>query len=66
VYVCYLRRKMGAAGQSRLLRTVRPVGYVLLMGGPCRARARLGLEPEDTAIRVGRAVTNPERDSMGS
>ncbi len=29
VYVCYLRRKMEAAGESRLLHTVRSVGYVL-------------------------------------
>ena len=29
VYVCYLRRKMEAAGEPRLLHTVRSVGYVL-------------------------------------
>jgi two-component system, OmpR family, response regulator MprA len=29
VYVCYLRRKMEAGGEPRLLHTVRSVGYVL-------------------------------------
>ena len=29
VYVCYLRRKLEAAGEPRLLHTVRSVGYVL-------------------------------------
>lgn len=29
VYVCYLRRKLEAEGESRLLHTVRGVGYVL-------------------------------------
>ena len=33
VYVCYLRRKMEAAGEPRLLHTVRSVGYVLREDG---------------------------------
>jgi two-component system, OmpR family, response regulator MprA len=33
VYICYLRRKMEADGESRLLHTVRSVGYVLREDG---------------------------------
>jgi two-component system, OmpR family, response regulator MprA len=33
VYVCYLRRKMEAGGEPRLLHTVRSVGYILREDG---------------------------------
>jgi two-component system, OmpR family, response regulator MprA len=29
VYICYLRRKLEAAGEPRLIHTVRGIGYVL-------------------------------------
>ena len=36
VYVGYLRRKMEAGGEPRLIHTVRGVGYVLREPCPCR------------------------------
>ena len=40
VYIGYLRRKTEAAGEPRLLHTVRGVGYVLRAAQPARGQAR--------------------------